>query len=117
MPRRRARERFCGQARTPPGATSGPHAHPRHGGRDSLARSDAVVRRISELLFTRRVTSYVRRVLFDGLLPPLVRDFGPANRLVRRLWLGDGPMRFHQEAWGYDAEARPSVYGAAHGPL
>ncbi len=75
------------------------------------------MRRVTELLFGRHVTSFVRRVLFDGLLPPLLRDFAPANWLVRRLWLGDVPMDFQQGAWSYDAKAWRSVYAATHRSL
>lgn len=59
------------------------------------------LRRGLAALAQRRVTSWVRRRVLDGLLPPVVRDLRPLNAALNRLWLGDAPLDFQREAWGY----------------
>lgn len=73
--------------------------------------------RLSDRLFSRRVTSFVRGVLVDGLLPPLLRDLAPVNRVIRRLWIGNVPLSFQRDAWTYDARRWREVYEATHDSL
>jgi SAM-dependent methyltransferase len=60
--------------------------------------------RLLRLLADRRVTSFVRRTVFDKALPPFVRDSRALNAIVNKIWLGDVPLDFQREGWTFTEE-------------
>jgi SAM-dependent methyltransferase len=69
-------------------------------------------KRWAERLADRRVTSWVRRRLIDGLLPPVVRDLRPLNWAANRAWLGRVPLDFQRRAWSYGEREWSEIWRA-----
>jgi SAM-dependent methyltransferase len=49
----------------------------------------------------REFANWVRINLIDYLLPPVVRDWRPLNKVAKRWWTGEVPLDFQKEAWDY----------------